>query len=1626
MAKLYFRIGADFDKVIKLREEIAKLKNELKTMDSTQSPAAFKALNTQLSTSTQKMNELVANAAKAGAEMEMGFKKKIFDASQSVNGFMEKIIAQKNAVGSLQSTIRKNKELYKTIVSRGSEDKELLNHIREQERTLGKERDSLFRLTQQQAEARLSVKKLRDEYALYKDDAKDVAETNKGIAISWKKALAVIGGAGVLKALGSEIIRVRGEFQAADTAIQTLLGSKEKADVLMKQVREYAKISPLEFSDVTKATQMMLGFNIEAEKVPRYLQAIGDVSMGDTQRFSSLTLAFSQMSAAGKLMGQDLNQMINAGFNPLQQISEKTGKSIATLKEEMSKGAISAEMVQQAFIDATSAGGKFYNMSENASKTINGQLSMMQDAMDAAFNELGQKSEGVIMDGIQMTTSLIENYEMVGKVLVGLVTTYGAYRTAVMLATMATSKHTIAEVALTNARVLARKAQLALNAAMLTNPYVLLATAVIGLGAAMWALHDSATEAEKAQRRFNEQKKQSIKKEQEHKQRLEELISTLQNEYTSSMDRVKAMDAIKNEYPALFQKYIDEKGHIRDLIALWKEYNEEAGKRNVEENKINYNNSKKLIGEYEQVIGLWKRFGEDPNFHKNSLNESEKQLADKYKNETLSTLKSKLDEERNVLRNYQKEVRSDELAQWQLDLKKNTDVQLKVELDEMKRLQQARKNNKWYSLNVGVGSLKGATTESELQNRIDVLESELNSRNSKTETKNKSYWTNQKKEAKKNLESIASSQKKLMDAGNFKGIDAAVVKSYKDNVKKLKEAEKELKVYDTSSKQESAANKLRKQQEGIRSQNDKISEIERKQAIQRKRQAEDMEMEISRSEINAMADGSEKKRMQRELDNRKEIQSLERQKEDMIQAVIQAEKEIFDAQEELKAKENNKYQKKTFDSSKVDTGKISSIWDTIIENTSKKQLDDKIRDQEASWNEYLIKFGNYQQKRLAIIEKYDKAIKEAETAGDAAILMKEKANALDDFDNSVKNSTTLMGQLFVDASQKSVNEIQGIIEKAELLMQYLAAIKDEQGNAQIGGKTVSKKDILGLGISDNTLQNLELSTEQTEALRNAIGRLKEELGVKSPFALFKKQVKEAAGEIAKGGQENIARGIAGIRSAIVQFTPAISQFGQDLGTIFGNDDLGNKIAGISDALGGVGQTAMGVGQIMSGDIVGGAMSAVSGISSVVKALDGLFGADYSRYNEMKSQYEALNSVWDELINKKKEYIDMSYGDEAYKVGKEAETLIKQQTQRYYELLNELRQSGSSIGSSSLGKRIEKRLNKEDWARISGAVGESVTNAESLLNLSAEQLKEVLADPKLVSVLNTVNGDFVKYIQDIVNGSEKLEDIQNQVKEQLTQVSFDSVFDNFVDTLMDMDSSAKDFANNFERYMQKAMLTTMLGNKYKAELQKWYDAFAAANDNKTGISEENYKKLQEQWNDIVTDAVKERDKLKELLGWTSESSSQDSTKRGFEAMSQDTGEELNGRFTALQITGEEIKNQAIEQTGLLSSINEKMSLLDLTSENYPLLTMPNVPDIAGQTREILASSYQPQITINFPTDKIESLASDVSSLKGIVDELRTNQIEKFNDVVEGVSKMAKNTPVMNKKIDSINDNIKKAL
>lgn len=1531
MAKLYFKVGSDWEEVVRLRNEIAKLKQELMSMDGTQSPAAFKALNVQLAASNQRLDELVTNAAKAGAEMETGFKRKIFDASQSVNGFTEKIIAQKAVVKDIEADVKRLGDAYRIALKRNPlSANSKLEEYNAARKALDEEKAALFGLTQQQAEARLSVKKLRDEYTLYKNDGRQVVETNEGIAISWKKALAVIGGAGVLKALGSEMIRVRGEFQAADTAIQTLLGSKKKADALMSQVREYAKISPLEFSDVTQATQMMLGFNIEAEKVPRFLAAIGDVSMGDTQKFNSLTLAFSQMSAAGKLMGQDLNQMIGQGFNPLQIMSEKTGKSIAQLKDEMSKGAISAEMVQQAFIDATSAGGKFYNMSENASKTINGQLSMMQDAMDSVFNELGQKSEGIIMGSIQMTTSLIENYETIGKVLAGLVATYGTYRTAVMLTTLATSKHTIAEIALTNARVLARKAQLALNAAMLTNPYVAVATVVAGLTATIWAFHDSTTAAERASKRFNEQKEESIKKEQEHKQRLEELISTLQNEYTSSMDRVKAMNAIKNEYPSIFQKYIDEKGHIKDLIALWKEYNEVAGNKKVEENKVNYTNSEKLISEYEQVIGLWKKFGEDPNFHKGSLTDTEKLLASKYKNETLSTLESKLDEERKLLIDYQKEVRSDELAKWQLDLKKNTDEQIKSELNEMKRLQQARKNNKWYTLNVGVGSLKGITTESELKNRIDVLESELKSR--KTSTYKDDYEKAKKEweDAKKKLSEIEKDKSKFTS------------KQYEEAKKREETAEKSYKKLGgltggKLAKQENHAKKQLEQQERL---------SEQLISLRRKNQQD---------EINLMEDGTEKKLAQIDLDYRKELDAIKKQRKDW--ETEQGGKLTDKQEEKLGTWASNAAKKRESD----------------IDSTSKAKLE---ADKKA-WQEYFIEYGNYQEKRKNLVQKYnDELAKLQKDSPEYAIKEAEKSKAIEQLDEQYGKSTKAMADLFEDASNKSVSAIQSIIDKYEILIKYMSGTD----------KDISIADLKGIGFTDKDIERIEKGEISIKDVTDAIKGLKDELKGKSPWQAFVSDLKKGIEAIKKGGNDSkkISQGITDVGNTVTSFAPALNEFGSSIADIFGFDD--SKITSAIDALGGLGQTASGFGQIMSGDIVGGAMSAVSGISSVVSALDGMFGADYSHYNEMVEEYNKLNEIWDELIDKKLEYINTSYGAEADKVGKEALELVNKSIEAYRILGRERLNSGASAGSHSIGKRMAKNTSSSDWQDIADALDMSVKDAKDfigtgrmtgLFDLTTEQLEKLKSEAP--TFWAKLDGDVRDYLDKIIEGEERIEEIHNQINEQLTQTTFDGVYSNFIDTLMDMKASSKDAAEDVSEYFMQAMLSEQIGTLYQDKLKKWYEKFAKGMEDGS-LTESERNALNSEYMGYIEEAMKLRDELAAATGYdkiSQESTSQPSTSRGFgtEMTHEDAGE-LSGRFTALQIAGEEIKNQSTIQSQSLNLLTVKAdALLSINTETR---------NIADDTRNLIAQSYLELVQISENTGAIvkpiQQMQRDIAEVK----------------------------------------------
>ena len=190
-------------------------------------------------------------------------------------------------------------------------------------------------------------------------------------------------------AAGTAGIKYNIEMEKNLSNITTLLGGNaDAAKEMLDYLTQMGKTTPYQTNNLLDATKTMLGFGISAEDAQKNIQILGDIAMGDANKLNSLTLAFSQMSSTGKLTGQDLLQMINAGFNPLQQISKETGKSIGELKEEMADGAITSDMVAEAFQHATQEGGLFYKGAEKGGQTLEGKLSTAIEGIQIALGKL--------------------------------------------------------------------------------------------------------------------------------------------------------------------------------------------------------------------------------------------------------------------------------------------------------------------------------------------------------------------------------------------------------------------------------------------------------------------------------------------------------------------------------------------------------------------------------------------------------------------------------------------------------------------------------------------------------------------------------------------------------------------------------------------------------------------------------------------------------------------------------------------------------------------------------------------------------------------------------------------------------------------------------------------------------------------------------------------------------------------------------------------------------------------------------------------------------------------------------------------------------------------------------------
>ena len=1341
-----------------------------------------------------------------------------------------------------------------------------------------------------------------------------IEQSGMGIEAMFKRiqnaAAASLAGFSAKEFVG-KVFEVRSEIEKLETSFRILVGNKEQADALFSSIRKFAVETPMQLKDLAGAAQTMMGFGIATEDVMANLKALGDISMGDSQKFQSLALAFSQMSATGKLMGQDLLQMINAGFNPLEQMSRTTGKSIAALKEEMAQGAITADMVRQAFMDATSEGGKFNGMLEAQSKTIAGAYSNLQGAIDDMLNELGEKSEGIMSGAIEAATSLAQNYEKVGKVIGGLVGVYGTYKAAVMVYNAIQKAHvtwigleqtahlqnvlaTEAEIAAkgkaTVATVLLDRASKALHATMLANPYVLVATLIAGVAAALWNMKSQQDLVNDALDEYNRRKEETIAKEKEHADKLNELISIAGNESLSTDTRREAMLKLEAEYKDLFKKYKTEIEALKD-IAYWK-----AKIAEIESGRSIALARDELADVNRQIAELEARAKANYDAYM-KLTPAERRYASPSLTREESAKLTALRTTRDSLTKEQKKAAD---AAYLKDLTGVSNEELKKQIDERRNLiariaKQEREGKSNIKGRAVQGGMTGLYDKSELQAQLQAMEREQNRRKQIIEDGSKDFVAEARKayraeEAELEKLRALTDPKKRAESDITIEIGGKMVKvsdmsldQFSDAIKKqqakVDEAEKKLEKLTGKS-----ANKAAEEANRLAQQEAKYTEEARKQQLVRERAAKDLELSTRQAEIDAMKESSEKTIKQLTLDFEKRREEIERGYEDLEQQKIEAAKKLWEA--------NPSNEGKVFDASTVDT-----TYSTEEMENHQKQLDAAFaayvellnREEQANRdaiNAYLKQYGDYAQKKQAINESANDRICELEEqlsddmTSDArqaieariALIHKETDAQIEELDQQYGKAKQFMIDLFGDASKKSVAEIEKIIKKYEELEKFLQ-----------GDSTVTRKDLVSLGFTnkelDQALDKLSQGKITVKDYTDALKNMRGELAERSPWQKFKKDIGDAVDMLKAANSDNtkIGTAITNIGKACSDYMPEVERFSSAIYNLFGVDDKGARSA--ISAMQGLSKAAEGVGQIASGQWMDGVVNAVDGVSQAFNGLADMIDDIGSRrdldaeFN--KIELKAIRKAVDKIVDKFE-------GDSMSDAIRDYEDAIRLYTDALERAQQNVQDAFSKSSSNIAGRYNHHSINyymneigsKEDIQKINDLLGVNLDSFSELWFLSPDQLAEV--EEKLPYVFAIIEKGIEEMSENASASSDdenaramleaymelvgKKKEIEDAFTLKMTGTTVTSVKSDFKNMLSDMTSDAETFSEHFEEMIRNSVINSLMSDKYNADLEEWYQLFSSYYQNDSKLGEDEIADLRERYKQISDEAIAERDAL----------------------------------------------------------------------------------------------------------------------------------------------------------------------
>ena len=810
-----------------------------------------------------------------------------------------------------------------------------------------------------------------------------------------------------------QVIAVRSQFQQLEIAFGTMLKSKEKANALMAQMTDLAAKTPFGLQEVSEGAKRLLAFQVPAQEVTETLRRMGDVAAGLGVPMGQLIHVYGQVKAQGKLMTNDLYQFMNAGIPIIAELSKVVGKSETEIKDMVSAGKIGFAEVQAVIKGMTDEGGLFYNLMAEQSKSLGGQISNLQDNFDNMLNEIGKATEGIASGAISSVAFLVENYQTLGKIIAGLIVTYGTYRTAVLVNIALTRGWAVAakedaiakgiQTIATNAATIATKA---LNAAMKANPYILVATAVVGLVSAVVLFNKEMTVAEKAQKAYNEEQERQKGVLQKEREEYEQLIDVVKDENQSKGKRIEAFQRLQSLYPDIFSKYKTEEELIKNIAKALKELNGVQKDRDL-----------KMDQDYMQRLEMQKKALQS------SLRTSANPAEIANIKEQIQSVDIQIEKARKQY-NWQSTLNKiDTLAELSAEDKVKERKLMIEEYNRRHNAKQAKNQNllqegekkdiRKTSLPAVVATGYENFTDADLgllmsksQGLID-LDKE---RNKVIDTRNE----------------LLTKQKELAAKINAIQSKSGQTQADKDELKNLQEEKKNI---DKQLQEEYNEGKTKKTKTSKAKSELPTFDYE-KAARDEARREQDFLFQKEQARINIMEDGSKKRLAIIQLDYDRQEEEIRRRTEDQMAAFIEQQKARAEA--EGKWKRGQAFNE--------DTPEINAHRAKL--QTEEQQLlasnhDYMLYQQEQVYKELLEKYQTYSEKRKTLVQKHEKELKElSKTLSDEQLeeLKKQQTNELNELDDAFVSKKDNYKKLFEDLRELSNKEIEEAIKEAKKLL----------------------------------------------------------------------------------------------------------------------------------------------------------------------------------------------------------------------------------------------------------------------------------------------------------------------------------------------------------------------------------------------------------------------------------------------------------------------------------------------------------------------------------------------------------------------------------------------------------------